>query len=174
MAGQRTLEVRRRDELVTDHAYSVLRAVEAGGFRLLQLRNPWGNEVEWRGDWGDASPLWGRHPEVADAVGFSAAADGTFWIGFEQWADLFTTLSICSTAEAFAKARKEGSFAATRAARDSPQAASRGVNFLGRPARARMHISVVEAAKLTPCPAPDAPDEAPQVEGAGGCSCLVQ
>lgn len=32
------------------HAYSVMRAVEMDGQRLLLLKNPWG-KVEWTGAW---------------------------------------------------------------------------------------------------------------------------
>ena len=39
------------------HAYTVLRVVEIQGYKLLQLRNPWGSG-EWTGDWGDKSSEW--------------------------------------------------------------------------------------------------------------------
>lgn len=28
------------------------------GHRLVQIRNPWANEVEWNGPWSDSSPEW--------------------------------------------------------------------------------------------------------------------
>ena len=51
------------------HAYSVTGAKELHNFvrgrgcapervRLVRVRNPWGNDVEWKGDWSDNSPLW--------------------------------------------------------------------------------------------------------------------
>jgi len=44
--------------LITDHAYSLLEAVQAGPFRLLKLRNPWGRGG-WTGDYSRSSdPLW--------------------------------------------------------------------------------------------------------------------
>lgn len=70
--------------LVRSHGYTLLRAVEADGIRLLQFRNPWGNDKKWNGDWGDDSTLWEQHPEVRAACRFSKAADGTFWM---SWAD---------------------------------------------------------------------------------------
>lgn len=42
---------------VTDHAYSVLAAVEFRGKRFLKIRNPWGNS-EWTGRWSDGSKEW--------------------------------------------------------------------------------------------------------------------
>lgn len=48
--------------LVSDHAYSVISAVEVnhpddGQVKLLKLRNPWGHK-EWLGDWSDNSDKW--------------------------------------------------------------------------------------------------------------------
>lgn len=31
---------------------------EVDGHRLVQIRNPWANEVEWNGPWSDTSPEW--------------------------------------------------------------------------------------------------------------------
>ena len=60
--------------------------------------------------------------QVATAVGFAPGDDGTFFMAFEDWADLFTSVALCSTERAFAKARANDgggsfSFAASRAGR---------------------------------------------------------
>lgn len=43
--------------LVAGHAYTVTDAVKIrhkmGSEKLLRIRNPWGNETEWRGSWSD-------------------------------------------------------------------------------------------------------------------------
>ncbi len=39
--------------LLFPHRYSFLDAQEVDGFKLVQLRNPWG-QFEWTGDWSDA------------------------------------------------------------------------------------------------------------------------
>lgn len=31
---------------------------EVDGHKLVQVRNPWANEVEWNGPWSDSSPEW--------------------------------------------------------------------------------------------------------------------
>jgi hypothetical protein len=31
---------------------------EVDGHKLVQIRNPWANEVEWNGPWSDSSPEW--------------------------------------------------------------------------------------------------------------------
>ena len=42
--------------LIKGHAYTVLSAYgEDGPIRLVKVRNPWGNEAEWTGDWSDRS-----------------------------------------------------------------------------------------------------------------------
>lgn len=40
------------------HAYSVLAALEVDGVKLIQLRNPWGGGLEWKGNWSDDSTKW--------------------------------------------------------------------------------------------------------------------
>jgi hypothetical protein len=48
-----------RNGLISNHAYSIHRAVEIQGHRLLLVRNPWG-ESEWNGPWSRFSSLFGK------------------------------------------------------------------------------------------------------------------
>lgn len=36
----------------------ILQVREVDGHKLVQVRNPWANEVEWNGPWSDSSPEW--------------------------------------------------------------------------------------------------------------------
>ena len=38
--------------------YFLIQVREVDGHKLIQIRNPWANEVEWNGPWSDSSPLW--------------------------------------------------------------------------------------------------------------------
>ena len=44
--------------IVQGHAYSLLQVREVDGHKLVHIRNPWENEVEWNGPWSDSSPEW--------------------------------------------------------------------------------------------------------------------
>lgn len=44
--------------IVQGHAYSILDVTIIDGTKLLQIRNPWGDETEWKGAWGDNSKEW--------------------------------------------------------------------------------------------------------------------
>jgi calpain-15 len=62
--------------LVPGHAYTVISVKEAHGFKLINIRNPWGN-FEWEGDWSDNSPLWTQ--QMKDALTpVLDSNDGTF------------------------------------------------------------------------------------------------
>jgi hypothetical protein len=99
-ASKGEVERRRPDGLIEGHAYSVLMTItvghnlEGGPFRLLKLRNPWGSEAEWTGDWSDGSDTWTRWPQVADALNFRAAADGFFWMIWEDFIRTFSSLQV--------------------------------------------------------------------------------
>ncbi|KAG0245116.1 hypothetical protein B0O80DRAFT_67808 [Mortierella sp. GBAus27b] len=75
-----------------DHAYSVLRAVEIEGERLVQIRNPWGT-VEWNGDWSDDSDKW--TPEIEAALCQKKDDDGQFWMSYKDFLKVFTEIGRC-------------------------------------------------------------------------------
>ncbi|CAB9519809.1 Calpain-type cysteine protease DEK1 [Seminavis robusta] len=73
--------------LETGHAYTLLgvrrvNAMNGNEYRLLQIRNPWGNaRGEFRGDFGDNSPLWDQiHEHDKEAMGYTKQDDGIFWM----------------------------------------------------------------------------------------------
>lgn len=63
------------------HAYSIMKAVELDGLRLLLLKNPWGRG-EWTGAWSDGSKEWTA--EMLQKLGHQFGNDGAFWISFED------------------------------------------------------------------------------------------
>ena len=84
--------------LACGHAFSLLRAIEVAGERLVQIRNPWGNATEWKGAWSDTDPRWKSTPVVAKACTFSPAPDdGTFWMSWADAVRFFTDGTVCHT-----------------------------------------------------------------------------
>ncbi|KPA79632.1 calpain family cysteine protease-like protein [Leptomonas pyrrhocoris] len=83
--------------LGTGHAYSVLdvKYFPVYQFCLLKIRNPWGSNVEWTGDWGDDSPLWDRHTIIKLACRPEKKADGTFWMEWKDVVKFFDSGSVC-------------------------------------------------------------------------------
>ncbi|KAK3378108.1 calcium-dependent cysteine-type endopeptidase-like protein [Podospora didyma] len=70
-----------RKGIMEGHAYSVMKAVEMDGERLLLLKNPWG-KGEWKGPWSDGSKEW--TPEWLQKLGHRFGDDGAFWISFKD------------------------------------------------------------------------------------------
>ncbi|KAI0864295.1 hypothetical protein F4860DRAFT_465773 [Xylaria cubensis] len=70
-----------RKGIVELHAYSIMRAVEMDGKRLLLLKNPWG-KFEWRGPWSDGSKEWTA--EWLTKLDHKFGDDGNFWISYED------------------------------------------------------------------------------------------
>ncbi|KAG5477286.1 hypothetical protein LSCM4_04504 [Leishmania orientalis] len=83
--------------LATGHAYSVLdvRHFPLHQLCMLKIRNPWGSQVEWTGDWGDDSPLWDRYPFIKLACRPRKKADGVFWMEWRDVSKFFDTGSVC-------------------------------------------------------------------------------
>lgn len=102
----------RENGLVTGHAYSVTDAKEISDFvrdsrspptrvRLVRVRNPWGNDIEWKGDWSDSSPLWKllTPQQTQEVLGFAEdveAPDGEFFMPFDEFVANFDNIDICN------------------------------------------------------------------------------
>lgn len=56
--------------------------LNASGYdeKLIRIRNPWGNDVEWTGAWSDDSEEWNSMSEDEKSeLGLVKNADGEFW-----------------------------------------------------------------------------------------------
>lgn len=64
---------------------------------LVRLRNPWGDEMEWRGAWSDNSEEWGLvSAEERRRLEVTSAGDGEFWMTYEEFKKRFDELYITS------------------------------------------------------------------------------
>ncbi|RWS11444.1 calpain-B-like isoform X4 [Dinothrombium tinctorium] len=93
--------------LIKGHAYSItaVRTVELRTARvqgkckipLLRIRNPWGNEAEWKGAWSDKSREWSVISEDEKReLQLTFEADGEFWMSFQDFKNNYTRLEICN------------------------------------------------------------------------------
>lgn len=81
--------------MVTGHAYSLIGCYEIMKERLVKLRNPWG-WGEWQGPWGDSDPMWNTlTEEEKDEVGYVKKDDGSFFMSFENFKDIYSDMQIC-------------------------------------------------------------------------------
>lgn len=94
--------------LAGGHAYSLLAALEinyrGSTVRLVKLRNPWG-KGEWKGDWGDNSPLW--TPELKAHVGVTNKDDGIFHMTFKDAGKYFHDFAICHYRDNYVSSAKK-------------------------------------------------------------------
>ncbi|XP_029203083.2 calpain-9-like isoform X2 [Acropora millepora] len=86
--------------LVKGHAYSVTGATTVNVYgeevQLVRVRNPWGNEREWEGAWGDKSSEWRQLSESEKRrLNLQFDDDGEFWMSFEDFFKYFDKLEIC-------------------------------------------------------------------------------
>nr|XP_054930370.1 calpain-A-like [Dermacentor andersoni] len=88
--------------LVSGHAYTVSavrRVALSNGDDacLLRVRNPWGNGIEWTGDWSDADPQWSLvDAETKKQMEWRQHGDGEFWMKYEDFCREFEEVSICT------------------------------------------------------------------------------
>ncbi|KAJ3692452.1 hypothetical protein LUZ60_012802 [Juncus effusus] len=80
--------------IVQGHAYSILQVREVDGHKLVQIRNPWANEVEWNGPWSDSSPEWtDRMKHKLKHV--PQAKEGIFWMSWQDFQMHFRSIYVC-------------------------------------------------------------------------------
>ncbi|GBG28739.1 Calpain [Hondaea fermentalgiana] len=80
--------------LVFGAIYAIYQVRRVDGHKLLQLRNPPGAQSEWKGDWGDQSPLWTTR--LKHKLGWTDDEDdGTFWMSFDDFCLTFRSLYVC-------------------------------------------------------------------------------
>ncbi|CAL9189957.1 unnamed protein product [Musa hybrid cultivar] len=80
--------------IVQGHAYSILQVREVDGHKLIQIRNPWANEVEWNGAWSDTSPEWSdRMKHKLKHV--PQSKDGIFWMSWQDFQIHFRSIYVC-------------------------------------------------------------------------------
>ncbi|KAG8903529.1 hypothetical protein FRB99_003160 [Tulasnella sp. 403] len=78
--------------LYPGHAYSILRAAEIRGKRLILLRNPWG-KGEYTGPWSDGSKEWtSEWMDVLDIMDHRFGEDGEFLMEYSDFVNLFTMI----------------------------------------------------------------------------------
>lgn len=107
-----TEEKYKKAGLALGHAYTVLEAkfFPNYGLRLLKIRNPWGNGVEWTGRWSDNDSHWSEHPDVAKGCNFEKADDGTFWMDWDDAKEYFDGGGVCFTKFDWFDYRAKGAF----------------------------------------------------------------
>ena len=60
------------------------------------MRNPWGNEQEWKGKWADGSKEWENlSTEERKRFGLTFDSDGEWWMEFEDFLRNFNELEMC-------------------------------------------------------------------------------
>jgi len=64
--------------------------------RLVRIRNPWGNEVEWKGAWSDNSREWSSvSSDVKQELGLVNDHDGEFWMSINDFMYNWHTVQLC-------------------------------------------------------------------------------
>lgn len=85
--------------LIAGHAYSItgFEFLETQEVLLIRIRNPWGNRIQWKGDWGDDSEKWDEvTTEEKKRLQFSVADDGEWWMSIQDFHKMFSTIEVCT------------------------------------------------------------------------------
>lgn len=85
------------DQLPSGHAYTITGATKYKNTPLVRVRNPWGDDTEWKGAWSDTSDEWKKVPEeFKKTIGFDVKADGEFWMSYRDFIKNFQEVTVCN------------------------------------------------------------------------------
>ena len=103
-ADPNVFQAETNEGLIKGHAYSITKIQlvdiqtpkKKGQIQLVRIRNPWGNEIEWKGAWSDKGPQWQLVPENTKIqLDLTSKSDGEFWMSFKDFLEHFDRLEIC-------------------------------------------------------------------------------
>ncbi|CAF3728593.1 unnamed protein product [Adineta steineri] len=96
-------EAKMTNGLIKGHAYAVTAAVRVKLttneiVQIVRCRNPWGNEVEWKGAWSDGDlNNWNKVDQhTREQLHYQKQADGEFWMLYSDWLKNFEQIQICN------------------------------------------------------------------------------
>jgi calpain, invertebrate len=87
--------------IINGHAYSVTdaRTINAGlknQVKVVRIKNPWSNEVEWNGPFADKSPEWNFISEKEKReMKIQFCDDGEFYMTFSDFLEHFEEIELC-------------------------------------------------------------------------------
>jgi len=81
--------------IIQGHAYTIISAnLFEGDERVLEMRNPWGDENEWKGRWSDSDDAWNDVLREQYKMTVSKP-DGRFFIPYNDFLEHFEQVSFC-------------------------------------------------------------------------------
>ena len=84
------------------HAYSITKVVQfithdSAMVKLIRIRNPWGDETEWKGAWSDGSKEWNKLSKaVKEKHGITFDHNGEFYMTIYDFVKNFEKGYICN------------------------------------------------------------------------------
>lgn len=87
--------------ILENHAYGVIDIREfpkENNLRLIRIRNVWGSDGAWTGDFSDESEQWDKRRDLRDELKLSfksKKSDGTWWMAFQDWCENYNHVYIC-------------------------------------------------------------------------------
>lgn len=92
--------------LVSGHAYTIteVRKIkhQRGEEKMVRIRNPWGDNNEWKGSWSDNDINWNLvDSNIKQEIGLQSKDDGEFWMSYRDFCKQFQEVTICLTGPDF-------------------------------------------------------------------------